>query len=111
MEKLGIFIRVLCQFFVVNGPIFEEIVGGDVEMTFYMMLKCIYYACHIAKLQIARMHIYTGPHCIYSRLICIKTYVHVGLHFCDVRLHKSDAGNPFWIGYISLRIKFGSTTL
>ena len=42
------------------------------------------------------MHIYRGPHCIYSRLICIKTYVHVGLHFCDVRLHKSDAGNPFW---------------
>ena len=35
MEKLEIFIRVSCQFFVVNGPIFEEIFGGDVKMTFY----------------------------------------------------------------------------
>ena len=48
MEKLEIFIRVSYQFFAVNGPIFEEIFGGDVKMTFYMMLKCIYYACHIA---------------------------------------------------------------
>ena len=48
MEKLEIFIRVSCQFFVVNGPIFEEIFSGDVKMTFYMMLKCIYYACLIA---------------------------------------------------------------
>ena len=36
MEKLEIFIRVSCQFFVVNGPLFEEIFGGDVKMTFYM---------------------------------------------------------------------------
>ena len=48
MEKLEIFIRVSCQFFVVNGPIFEEIFGGDVKMTFYMMLECIYCTCHIA---------------------------------------------------------------
>ena len=48
MEKLEIFIRVSCQFFDVNGPLFEEIFGGDVKMTFYMMLKCIYYPCHIA---------------------------------------------------------------
>ena len=48
MEKLEIFIRDSSQFFVVNGPIFEEIFGGDVKMTFYMMPKCIYYACHIA---------------------------------------------------------------
>ena len=48
MEKLEIFIRVLCQLFIVNGPICEEIFGGDVKMTFYMMLKCIYYDCHIA---------------------------------------------------------------
>ena len=33
MEKLETFIRVSCQFFVVNGPIFEEIFGGDVKMT------------------------------------------------------------------------------
>ena len=25
-----------------------------------------------------------------------ESSVHVGLHFCNVRLHKSDAGNPFW---------------
>ena len=48
MEKLEIFIRVSCQSFVVNDPIFEEIFGGDVKMTFYMMLECIYYTCHIA---------------------------------------------------------------
>ena len=48
MEKLEIFIRVSCQFSVVNGSIFEEIFGGDVKMTFYMMLKYIYYACRIA---------------------------------------------------------------
>ena len=48
MEKLEIFIKVSCQFFVVNGPIFEEIFGGDVKMTFHMMLKYIYYTCCIA---------------------------------------------------------------
>ena len=58
MEKLEIFIRFSCQFFVVNGPIFEEIFGGDVKMTFYMMLKCIYYdvTLHNSKL----------PECIYT---------------------------------------------
>ena len=30
MEKLEIFIRVSCQFFVVNGPLFEEIFGGEI---------------------------------------------------------------------------------
>ena len=56
MEKLEIFIRVSCQFFVVNGPIFEEIFGGDVKMTFYMMLMLSYdchmtvtYSCHTVE--------------------------------------------------------------
>ena len=58
MEKLEIFIRVSCQFFVVNGPIFEEIFGGDVKMTLYMMLE--------AFITLVTLHNSKLPECIYT---------------------------------------------
>ena len=56
MEKLEIFIRVSYQFFVVNGPIFEEIFGGDVKMT--LTLKCI--------ITLVTLHNSKLPECIYT---------------------------------------------
>ena len=39
------------------------------------------------------------------RLICIKTYVHVGLHFSGVRLQKSDADIPFGFQNTDIRAR------